>query len=135
MPCILNLALPPDTSAVNVPKVVVPVLTILSLIVASVPAELTVKTISEFWYSVSPECPILIRYFADLYLNTSNESIVSTVESISLFLPYKLLSTSPNFVLDPKSCLYNIAVALVPPVDAAVNVTVADEIVAANVYA
>ena len=75
-------------SAVNVAKLVDPVLTTLSFIVAPNPGPLTVKDISEFWYSVSPECPILIKYLAVLYLNTSNESIVSTVESISLFLPY-----------------------------------------------
>ena len=133
VPCILNLALPEDTSAVNVPKSVEPVLTTLSLIVASVPAELTVKVISEFWYSVSAEFPILIKYLADLYLNASNSSIDLTVESTSPNLPYNVLSTSPNFVLDPKSCLYNIAVPVVFPVDTAVNVNVADEIVAAKV--
>ena len=79
--------MPPDTSAVNVAKSDVPVLTTLSLIVAPEPAELTVKVISEFWYSVSPECPILIKYLADLYLNTSNSSIDLTVESTSPNLP------------------------------------------------
>ena len=66
-------------------------------------------------------------------MNASNSSIDLTVESTSPNLPYNVLSTSPNFVLDPKSCLYNIAVPVVFPVDTAVNVNVADEIVAAKV--
>ena len=49
-PAILNLALPPETSAVNVAKSFPPVSveTNDSEIVASVPAEFTVKVISEF---------------------------------------------------------------------------------------
>ena len=46
-----------------------------------------------------------------------------------------MLSTSPNFVLEPKSCLYNIAVAVVPPVLAPDNVKVVLDIAAENVTA
>ena len=47
-PAILNLAFPLDTSAVNVAKSKLPVLTTDSLIVAPFLAELTFKVISEF---------------------------------------------------------------------------------------
>ena len=43
-----------------------------------------------------------------------------------------MLSTSPNFVLEPKSCLYNIAVAVIPPVLAPDNVKVAPDIAAVS---
>ena len=118
--------MPLDTSAENVAKVLLAVITKLSDIVASVPALFTVIVTSEFWYS-DPDS-IVMKYRAVLYLNTSKVSTVSTAESMSPFTPYRKLSNSPSFVLEPRSCLYSIAVPVVLPPDDALNVTVAPDI-------
>ena len=81
----LNLALPLETSAVKVANVLFAVITKLSDTVAPEPALFTVMVTSEFWYS-EPDS-IVTKYLADLYLNASNVSTVSTAESISPFMP------------------------------------------------
>ena len=67
------------------PHMKLAVITKLSDIVASVPASLMVIVISEFWYS-DPDS-IVTKYLADLNLNTSKLSTVSTVLSMSFLIP------------------------------------------------